>query len=206
MIIGLLRDSTMARYCSGLDYRGWMMPADTFVAARHDGKSLISVAGALTNLATQKMVHEIWRESRRPGTRLIFVDFWSSCGELTGMASAADVLSCIPESVGLVAYLGCACGPALWFAMQFPLAFAKPTAKIGHIGCGTDSGDFDIELSEVMAAELSIMRPAVELRTWARLYRSELNGEQAEASGIVGGLRRDVFELSGLDPNGALVQ
>jgi hypothetical protein len=198
MVIDLLRDSSKARYCSGLEYDRWAPAAQTYVEGRADGKSLISVVGALTTDAAQYMAHEIWRESRQPGTRIIYIECWSDCGDLRGMATAAATLELIPESVGLVAFLGCACGPALWFAMHFPLVFAKPTAKIGFIGCGTSTGEFDIELSEVMAAELAVMRPGVDLRTWARLYRWGINGEAAEHHGIVGGLRRDVRELSGI--------
>jgi hypothetical protein len=203
MITGLSRDPTEHRYFSGkFEWAGSVPRASTFVAARQDGKSIISVGGALTKEAALAMCDEIYFEARRPGTRLIFVEFHSSCGELDGMACAASVLECIPETVALVAFLGVAYGPALWFALtRFALVFAKPSSKLGYLSCGTESGDYDFALTEQFIAELYQYRPGIELSTWSKLRDGTINGEYAEMLGLVGGLHPSVHELARI-PNG----
>jgi hypothetical protein len=203
MIIGLTHDTSEHRYFSGkFEWAQSAPAADTFVAARQDGKSIILVAGVLTKPAAFAMCDCIYHEARRPGTRLIFVEFHSSCGELDGIACAASVLESIPETVALVAFLGVAYGAALWFALtKFSLVFAKPAAKIGHLACGTESGEYDFALTERFVHELYQYRPDVELSSWSKLRDASINGEYAEMVGLVGGLHPSVHKLAGI-PNG----
>lgn len=201
MLIGLLRETQFCRYWSGDLKAAETLPiGDATVLARQDGKSIVSVCGGLTEDASFRFAELLFNESRRPDTRLIYVEFRSFAGELNGLAAAASVLESCHPGCALIAQLECAYGPALWFALRhFAIVCASPTARIGMLQCGQPGPGYDIELTTEMADELREVRPQIPLSTWIKLFDASVHGEQAEALGLVDVLRRDVWSLAGVE-------
>ena len=56
-----------------------------------------------------------------------------------------------------------------------------------------------------MVLDLAAVTPGASRERYARLSQWAVTGEQAEAMGIVGGLRRNVFELSGISPDAPII-
>ena len=177
--------------------------AEPMLLVRNDHASIVMAAGALTQRAMLNLALLVCAEARCPTTRLVYLLLAVPCGRLGCLATAGKYLREAGRHAAIVAYLQeCAFGPALWLANQCGLVFSHPSTAIGWTESVSEEGEFDCDATLGMVHDLAVLNPRVPFATWARLVQSSITGEQAEAMGIVGGLRRSVFDLSGIDAGG----
>lgn len=212
-LLETLRADTNSKFCwSGrLVMPGPPRPpiADPVVLTRQGHSSIVLVAGALSQRAMLKAASLVKGEALRPETRLVYLVLAVQGGRLGALSSAGAELREAGRHAAIIAYLQeVAFGPALWLAFQCGLVFAAAATQIGWLECFSEEGEFDSDATLAMIDDLVELNPQVARSTWARLIQASMNGEAAEAAGIIGdgALKRDVFELSGLDPNGELAR
>jgi hypothetical protein len=176
--------------------------AEPVVLVRDGHKSLVFAAGALKEGTALKLAGLVLSEARRPEVRIVYVAIAVQGGRLGSLRTCAQTLTAARRHAGVITYLAeVAYGPALWLAYQTDLVFAEPSCSIGWLECFDDAGEFDCQASMGMVLDLAELNARLDRQQWARLLQIAVNGEQAEATGIIGGLKRDVFQLSGIDPN-----
>jgi hypothetical protein len=173
------------------------------VLAGSKNKSIVFASGELKQGTMLRLGSLIAAEARRPEIRLVYVCLALLRGRLGSLRSTAAAIEHAREHAGVIAFLdGYAFGPALWLAYQCDFVYASPTASIGWLSCYRESdGQYDLDATAAMIDDLAALSPLVSRETLIRLDRGSINGEQAEATGIVsvGNLKRDVFALSGID-------
>ena len=132
-------------------------------------------------------------------SRIVYVCFACSGGYMSGLREAERELRSAAKRSAIVGFVNVACGPAFYLAQiirSVGLLFASPSGHLGMVGASEHGTTTNVEI----VRNLQRLNPDVHLNTWfplaAGYYR---NGEQCEAAGIVGGLRRDVFELAGVE-------
>ncbi len=205
----VLRSNDTSKFCwSGrfaFPYANLQPPiAEPIVLVRSGHASIVMAIGALNQWAMLKTALLVKREAQRPEVRIVYLLLGCLGGRLGAMSTAARELHEAGRHAAVVAYLHeVAYGPALWLAYQCGLVFANPVTQIGWIECASEDGETDCDATIGMVNDLAILNPRVSRSTWARLIRSGVTGEAAEATGIIsdGGLKRSVFELSGIDPD-----
>jgi hypothetical protein len=176
--------------------------AEPVVLVRDNHKSLIFAAGAFKESTFATLALLVLSEARLPDVRIVYMAIAAQGGRLGSLRTCAELLTEARRHAAIVTYLQeVAYGPALWLAGHTDMTFAEPCCSIGWLECFDETGDFDTAASVAMVNDLAELNPRLEGQQWGRLLQSEVTGEQAEAMGIVGGLRRDVFELSGIDAN-----
>ena len=177
---------------------------EPMVLTWNDTASIVFAAGELKQHDMLKLAALVLSEARRPDVRVVYVVSGIFSGRLGALRSTAETLAEAREAAAVVAFLeGFAYGPSLWLAGQCHLVFASPCTSIGWLACYDQAGELDTEVTIGMVDALVTSNPDVPSATWPRLVESAVTAEQAEAIGIIppGNLKRDVFALSGLDPN-----
>jgi hypothetical protein len=180
-----------------------LVASEPFVLTWNDRASIVFAGGAFKQSTMLNMAFVVKREAMKPQTRIVYLVLAMMGGRLGAMATAASILEEAGQHAAIVAYLQeAAFGPALWLAYHCGLIFAHPTTTIGRLQCFSENDDSDIDATAGMIEDLASLNPHVPRSVWARLISSSMNAEAAELVGIVpdGCLKRDVFELSGIDP------
>lgn len=172
------------------------------VLSRQAPASIVFGAGTITESEMVTLSGLVLEEARRPEIRLVYMAVAIQGGRLGSLNTSAKLLREARRHAAVIAWLeAVAYGPAIWLACQCDMSFAAGSASLGWLECFSEAGEFDADASMSMVLDLADLNPKLERQQWARLLQSAVTGEQAEALGIVGGLKRNVFELSGIDPN-----
>lgn len=164
------------------------------VAVLTEGPNInIGITGVLTTPAQVRLALLIGK-CLRTSPRNLILNFASLSGEERGLQFLLPAIALAKQSCNVLAKIDAAGGPALFAALSCDLVFAHPTASIGYIGYwfpGIDSADVPgLTTVNFLAQQMfAALCPAVPATTWARLVGSHVTGEQAEALGIVGGLK-----------------
>lgn len=181
-------------------------PAEPRVLGRKPcGRSvIIGVCGALTAAAAGRLAQLVAIESARPGMRIVYLALSSTCGELGPLLLTKYAIQDARRRVAVIAFLDLATGPVLWLASHCDMVFAAPASLIGWTHCGGPDGCLDPLLTARLAQDLAKNSNRASADVWCRLVHWHVNGEQAEAMGLIepGSLKRDVYALARIEPNG----
>lgn len=173
------------------------------VLSHNHHASVVLAGGTLTQRSLVNLAGLVLEEARRPEIRMVYLLLAIQAGRIGSLRTAGELLVEAGRHAATIAFLeSYAWGPSLWLAGHCGLVFASPATSIGWIECVTSQGELEGEASMAMVQDLAALNPNVAPSTWARLLQAAVTGEQAEAMGIVGGMRRDVWSLSGIDGNG----
>jgi enoyl-CoA hydratase/carnithine racemase len=169
------------------------------VGIRQSGRvAVVNVDSILDREAWRRLERAIETASRRPGVEVLLLKI--SCPAAAWFGS--DVESALAEArkrgVLTVAYIETAFGLALDLALRCQVVFANPTAMIGELRCGYPwgtSGNWPTveSFDECLAAPFldgSLEGRRLSKVAVFRLQAGTMNGEQAEAHGVVDFLAR----------------
>jgi hypothetical protein len=171
--------------------------AEPQLLARNHNSTTVMAAGALTDAATINLGLHVLSEARQPENSVVFVVLMVSCGRLGVLQTVRQLFDQARKHAAIVAYAQeCLWGPGLLLANFCDLVYAHPSTQIGVFGCQTEDGDYAHAETCRMIAELAATNPAVPATTYAKFVRSHTTAEQAEALGMVDGLRRDLDNLT----------
>lgn len=206
VLLDILKADTDSKFCwSGMPDGPQQPKAVPQLLARNDHASVVVSAGALTQISTINLALLVYSEAVRPETRLVYLWLGAHCGSLGSLGTAGDYLRKAGEHAAVVAYLeGFAFGPAMWLAANCGLVFSHPCTQLGWFRCLSDEGVFDPAATAGICKDLGQLRPQVSVPAWARLSHACINGEQAEAMGMIGGIKPSIFAMTGIDPNGGI--
>ncbi|MFO0791927.1 MAG: hypothetical protein U0805_20895 [Pirellulales bacterium] len=205
-LLNIKGDST-ADWCGRVIIPGPRPPiAQPMVVARKHNASLLMSIGALTESGSVMLGAVMLEEARRHSNDLVYLVLGIPAGRIGGLRLAGDSLREAGRHAAIIVYLQeCCFGPGLWLAHQCNgLVFSHPATQIGYLQCiDAERGEFDPEASLGMVMDMHELNPEVSTTKWAKLADQSISAELAEASGILkeGSLKRDVFQLSGFDPN-----
>lgn len=193
-------DRSQATWAGQPDRLGLADGTTVYVAARAPDRAVVVLDGDLSEPAMRGLMDAVWRESLRPKCRIIFLVFNTLRGEIDLLDFYCNTtFGPLPNRISTIAYLATCCGAGLYVASRCSLVVASPTAIIGHTECWSPASALDETGTAAMKAHLAHELPDVHPRSWNRLVGHAISGEEAEARGIVGGLRRTVWELCGLE-------
>lgn len=186
---------TKYRACSGLQTDdGHIAVPRILTRGRHVN---VGAVGILTTDAFERFATLIDDIVRKPPSNLI-LNFASGSGEHSGLETLVAAIAHARSRCNVLAKIDFACGPALLAALTCELVFAEPTALIGYVGywfAGVDASAVPSldAVDHLTALGMTALCPRVAPSTWKRLRHSAVNGEQAEALGIVGGLKHGLL-------------
>ena len=155
-----------------------------------NGDAQFIVHGLLTASAGLLLAEEILRQGKRRDVAL-WID--SRAGQVAALTPLLPAVSIVARKRLVGAYVFCAFGPALVLARHCSALLGRPQSRVGMLACRlpfVGGHDPQIEAEHWLDQETffdhcQAVRHPIVPHQWYRLQTKWLNGEQAEASGIL---------------------